>query len=124
MPSGHDTSSGCSHCNNNTHTARTPHARRNTQEAVKQLDAQLDSPHFLHQLDAETAKLWPQDRLQRERGAAAVSGEPARLQHCATHEHAAPTLPRPAPPHNTVLTWPGLVDTYLAYVHKEVVTER
>jgi hypothetical protein len=33
------------------------------QEGLKQLDVQLDSPQFLHQLDANTAKLWPQDRL-------------------------------------------------------------
>eukprot|EP00775_Hariotina_reticulata_P004991 gene4991-5233_t len=32
-------------------------------EAVKALASQLDSPHFLNQLDVNTEKLWPQDKL-------------------------------------------------------------
>jgi hypothetical protein len=35
------------------------------QEAVKALNSQLDSPHFLNQLDVNTEKLWPQDKLTR-----------------------------------------------------------
>lgn len=33
------------------------------QEAVRQLEILLDSPDFLHHLDAKTGKLWPEDQL-------------------------------------------------------------
>jgi hypothetical protein len=36
------------------------------QEAVKQLELQLSSPLFLRQLDVNTVRLWPEDKIQRE----------------------------------------------------------
>jgi hypothetical protein len=34
------------------------------QEAVKQIELQLSSPRFLRQLDSNTVKLWPEDKIQ------------------------------------------------------------
>ena len=36
------------------------------QEAVKQLEILLQSPRFLRQLDINTVKLWPEDKIQCE----------------------------------------------------------
>lgn len=33
---------------------------------MKQLEVQLSSPKFLRQLDVNTVKLWPEDRIQRK----------------------------------------------------------
>jgi hypothetical protein len=46
------------------------------QEAVKQLELQLASPWFLRQLDVNTVKLWPQDKLQGEQLPSAAGTAP------------------------------------------------
>lgn len=40
----------------------------NQQEGVKQLELQLSSKQFLRQLDVNTLKLWPEDKIQRKQG--------------------------------------------------------
>lgn len=69
------------------------------QEAVKQLELQLASPRFLRQLDVHTVKLWPHEKLQRERmpsaaGGTYVSAADSQQQGQPHHPGVAPDLRR------------------------------